>query len=329
MPDAMPDDTTDDTPAAKRDRARPAADGRQDGAPVRLLITAGPTHEPIDPVRSIANRSSGRLGVALARAAADRGWAVRLLAGPGVDTGPLTRCPPGPHAATRPLGPGTPARGRAGGSVAAPPANDQPSQDTQTPSPDPASHYRDHECDCHRNQERARDADSAARGADGPTDASPPSVERFQTAADLDRLLGVRMPWADALVMAAAVADYRPSEPSATKLSRSAGPLVLRLEPVADLLARACAGMRADQVAVGFALEDDPGDHARARAKMAAKGCHAIVLNPLATMEADAIDATILFADGRPPVAPGPMPKAAFATVLLDAVEGLLAGAVA
>lgn len=321
MPDAIPDDT----PAAKRDRARPAAGGRQDGAPVRLLITAGPTHEPIDPVRSIANRSSGRLGVALARAAADRGWAVRLLVGPGVDTSPLTRCPPGPHAVTRPLGPGAPARERSGERATSPPANDQPSQTTQTPSPNPTSHHRDH----NRNQERARDADTAARRAEGPTSASPPSVERFQTAADLDRLLGLCTPWADALVMAAAVADYRPSQPSATKLSRSAGPLVLRLEPVADLLARACAGMRADQVAVGFALEDDPGDHARARAKMAAKGCRAIVLNPLATMEADAIDATILFADGRPPVAPGPMPKAAFATVLLDAVEGLLAGAVA
>ena len=50
--------------------------------PRRLLITAGPTHEPIDAVRYIANRSSGRLGVLLADRAATRGWAVTLLLGP-------------------------------------------------------------------------------------------------------------------------------------------------------------------------------------------------------------------------------------------------------
>ncbi len=48
----------------------------------RLLITAGPTHEPIDSVRYIANRSSGRLGMALAESGAARGWPVELLLGP-------------------------------------------------------------------------------------------------------------------------------------------------------------------------------------------------------------------------------------------------------
>jgi len=52
------------------------------GAGRRLLVTAGPTHEPIDSVRYIANRSSGRLGVAIASAAAARGWDVTLLLGP-------------------------------------------------------------------------------------------------------------------------------------------------------------------------------------------------------------------------------------------------------
>ncbi|HVZ93725.1 MAG TPA: phosphopantothenoylcysteine decarboxylase [Phycisphaerales bacterium] len=47
-----------------------------------MLITAGPTHEPIDAVRYIANRSSGRLGIALAAAGAERGWGVTLLLGP-------------------------------------------------------------------------------------------------------------------------------------------------------------------------------------------------------------------------------------------------------
>src|SRR2546423_13159940 len=49
----------------------------------RMLITAGPTHEPIDAVRFIGNRSSGRLGSALAKEAASRGWEVTLLMGPG------------------------------------------------------------------------------------------------------------------------------------------------------------------------------------------------------------------------------------------------------
>jgi phosphopantothenoylcysteine synthetase/decarboxylase len=49
---------------------------------MRLLVTAGPTHEPLDPVRYLANRSSGKMGFALAAAAAGRGWRVTLVAGP-------------------------------------------------------------------------------------------------------------------------------------------------------------------------------------------------------------------------------------------------------
>ena len=49
---------------------------------MRLLITAGPTHEPVDPVRYLANRSSGKMGFALAAEAACRGWQVDLIAGP-------------------------------------------------------------------------------------------------------------------------------------------------------------------------------------------------------------------------------------------------------
>jgi phosphopantothenoylcysteine decarboxylase/phosphopantothenate--cysteine ligase len=59
-----------------------SAESTERVAPLRVLITAGPTHEPIDAVRYIGNRSSGRMGVALARAAAERGWAVTLLLGP-------------------------------------------------------------------------------------------------------------------------------------------------------------------------------------------------------------------------------------------------------
>src|SRR4051812_29444911 len=61
-------------PARRSRSARPPA--------MRVLITAGPTHEPIDAVRFIGNRSSGRLGIALADEAAGRGWDVTLLLGP-------------------------------------------------------------------------------------------------------------------------------------------------------------------------------------------------------------------------------------------------------
>lgn len=68
---------------ALKDPARPAAaTGRDDLAGRAVLITAGPTYEAIDPVRFIGNRSSGKMGFALARAAAARGAAVTLVAGP-------------------------------------------------------------------------------------------------------------------------------------------------------------------------------------------------------------------------------------------------------
>jgi len=55
---------------------------KQDLAGLRLLVTAGPTREPVDPIRFLSNRSSGRMGYALAEAARDRGAAVTLLSGP-------------------------------------------------------------------------------------------------------------------------------------------------------------------------------------------------------------------------------------------------------
>ena len=49
---------------------------------MNLLVTAGPTREPIDPVRFLSNRSTGKMGFAVAQAAAEAGWAVTLVAGP-------------------------------------------------------------------------------------------------------------------------------------------------------------------------------------------------------------------------------------------------------
>lgn len=226
-----------------------------------VLITAGPTHEPIDAVRYLANRSSGRLGLALADAATRQGCKTTLLLGP------------------------------TGGPVVA-------QTDTQT---GPAN----------ADPEQAPD--------------SPWTLRRFRSSRDLEALLVQEAPTFDVLIMAAAVADYRPATPVSGKLPRTAEGLTLELEPVPDLLATATAAMEPGAVAIGFALEEDATSHDRAMNKMARKGCRAIVLNPLATMDSPDIDATILFADGSPPFSPGPLSKDAFARRLIEVSLGLWA----
>jgi len=231
-----------------RTHLRPPSSRRGDGSatgentpqgddPVRLLITAGPTHEPIDAVRYLANRSSGLLGIALAEAAAERGWPVTLL------LGPTTR-------------------------------------------------------DC----------------ADTRVD-----VRRFRTTADLEALLHEHLPACDALVMAAAVADYRP-KPTGGKMRRKAGAMVLELESTPDLLA-GCAGRRAPgQLMVGFALEPREELDASARSKLKRKGLDLIVGNPLETMDADVIEATLYGKGGVVDSTPGVVAKTAFAEWLLDRI---------
>jgi phosphopantothenoylcysteine decarboxylase/phosphopantothenate--cysteine ligase len=159
-----------------------------------VLISAGRTEEPIDPVRTIANRSSGRMGYALARAARARGARVLLVTGP---------------------------------------ANVEP----------------------------------------------PPGVElcRVQTAADMHRALVERLPQADCLIMAAAVADYRPKSVASDKIRRDGG-LTLELEPTTDILA-AVAARKGKRLHVGFALET--GDQAldSARRKLHDKHLDLMVLN--------------------------------------------------
>lgn len=202
--------------------------------PRSLLITAGPTHEPIDAVRYIGNRSSGRVGVALADAADAAGHRVTLLLGPTV---------------LRPTRPGV-------------------------------------------------------------------RVLDFRSVADLERLLEDEFPASDALIMAAAVGDYRPEplgsgpdpgsasrDRNQTKIKRGKGPITLTLHPTSDLVA-ACAQRRASDPAahhnrliVGFALEPKEGLREAAAAKLARKGLDAIVANPLETMDADSISAELILTD--------------------------------
>ncbi len=165
-------------------------------AGLRVLVTAGPTREPLDAVRVITNRSSGRMGVALAAAGQALGGRVTLLAGHGV---------------TVPAGLAT---------------------------------------------------------------------ERFETAADLERLLGRWAPETDVVWHAAAVADFRPAEVAVGKLDRRRGGLRLALEPVPDL----ASGMpRRDgrPFLVIFAAETAADLEDRAHRKLDEKGADAVVANPI------------------------------------------------
>ena len=202
-------------------------------------MTAGPTWEPVDEVRYLGNRSSGRLGAELARAAGDLGHLVTLLRGPGtVDPGPHPRI----------------------------------------------------------------------------------SEVRFQSATDLEQELRNRWPAHDLLVMAAAVADFRPVRiPDAPrKIRRSDGTHSLDLEPVPDLLAGLAELDHPGGTRVGFALEPAEDLLKAARAKLVRKDLHAIVANPLETMDSERILGTLLIRDGeeaRPPA--GSISKSAFAEWLI------------
>jgi phosphopantothenoylcysteine decarboxylase / phosphopantothenate---cysteine ligase len=213
----------------------------------RVLITAGPTHEPIDAVRYLANRSSGRMGLALTEAAVARGWPTTLLLGP--------------------------------------------------------THLQ-------------------------PPESSHLETIRFQTTADLQRLLREHWPQHDLLLMAAAVADYTPvsrqdphgdsGPPPAGKIKRSDQPLHLELRPTPDLLAQLAAITRPDQRVVGFALEPSDRLLDSAREKLKRKRLDAIIANPLETMDAPDITASVIFPDGRCVDAPPNLAKREFAQWLLS-----------
>jgi phosphopantothenoylcysteine decarboxylase/phosphopantothenate--cysteine ligase len=172
-----------------------ALERRESLAGVKVLVSAGRTEEPLDPVRVLTNRSSGKMGYAVAAAARDRGAAVTLVSG--------------------------------------------------------------------------------AASVDPPEGVN---LLRVASAADMERAMKAQASHADVVVMAAAVADYRPARPAAAKIRRGAEPLTLELEPNPDVLAELGRARRRGQTLVGFALETGPG-LASARAKLRGKGCDLIVLN--------------------------------------------------
>jgi len=226
----------------------PVAPGPLDG--LRVLVTAGGTREPIDAVRFVGNRSSGRMGFALAEEAAARGATVTAVAA----------------------------------NVSLPRS--------------PRIDYVD-----------------------------------VQTAAELDAACQQRFGDCDVLLMAAAVADFRPAEAAAGKLKKEAAgeELELRLERTPDVIRGLAQRRRADQTLVGFAAEHGEGAIEYARGKLRDKGLDAVVLNdvsqPGAGFDVDTNEVTIVMASGedRVPLAS----KHAVAGSVLDAVVGLRAGRVA
>jgi len=231
-------------PAAIVAAARQAlAGGRGDLAGARVVVTAGPTHEPIDPVRFIGNRSSGKMGVEVAAEAARRGASVALVLGPG-------------------------------------------------------------------------------------TVAAPPGVEviRVETAEEMRAAIDAALTGAHALVMAAAVADFRPVGVAIDKLKKDAGVPELRLERTADILA-GLAG-RSDLIRVGFAAETSGVEDA-GREKLAAKRLDLLVANEVGRegtgFGSDTNRAAILAADGRDePMRTWTKPE--LAAAICDRVAGLLSG---
>jgi phosphopantothenoylcysteine decarboxylase / phosphopantothenate---cysteine ligase len=206
---------------------------------LRIVVTAGGTREPIDPVRFIGNRSSGKQGHAVAEEAAARGAKVTLVTTTGL-----------------------------------------------------------------------------------PTSAGIDTV-KVETAADMEHAVLSRADDADVVVMAAAVADFRPTQAASQKIKKAGGVPEVELEPTADILAALGARRRPGQTIVGFAAETDDL-RANASEKLVRKGIDLIVANDVSApgvgFEHDTNAVVILGADGAAQEIPI-TDKRAIARAILDAVS--------
>jgi phosphopantothenoylcysteine decarboxylase/phosphopantothenate--cysteine ligase len=150
------------------------------------------------------------------------------------------------------------------------------------------------------------------------------SVDRFRSCADLQSLLRTRISTADVLIMAAAVADFRPKVDPALftgKFRRHDQSLNLELEPTPDLLAEVAASRRPEQFMVGFALEPRHELELSARNKLTRKRVDMVVGNPLETMDSEVVEALVLSADGSTERTAGTVRKQDFAPWLLQRIE--------
>ena len=215
---------------------------RRDWVGQRVLVSAGPTHEAIDPVRFISNRSSGKMGYAMARAARERGAEVILVSGP-------------------------------------------------TALPTPAG------------------------------------VEfiRVLTAEDMCKAMTSRLSWATVVIMAAAVADFRPTRQSPEKFKKTGTAWkTLELEPTDDIL-ELLSRQRTSQILVGFAAETQAME-SHAKAKLRRKGLDLIVGNNVAAegsgFGSETNAAVLIDREGRVTQL-DLMPKRDLADIILDAIQAL------
>jgi phosphopantothenoylcysteine decarboxylase / phosphopantothenate---cysteine ligase len=213
-----------------------------DLAGVRVLVTAGGTREPLDPVRFVGNRSSGKMGHAVADVAARRGAAVTLVTTTDRPTAPAV------------------------------------------------------------------------------------DVVRVDTAEEMaDAVLG-RFPEVDVVVMAAAVADFRPKATTDQKLKKHDGVPEVVLEPTPDILAALGERKQPHQLLIGFAAETERVQE-QAAAKLAAKRVDLMVANDVsaadAGFEVDTNRAVLLYSSGSAEDLPL-MPKAELAGMILDRVAAQL-----
>ena len=135
------------------------------------------------------------------------------------------------------------------------------------------------------------------------------------TAAQMYEAVLRKFPFHDLLIMAAAVADFRPKQPRSEKLRRG-GILIIECEPTADIVAAAAQAKTQNQRIVGFSLEMS-ADSTSARNKLVNKQLDLIVQNPLETMTDANISAMLLWPDGRCE-SPGCMSKERFAELLIQ-----------
>ena len=212
---------------------------RDDLKEENVLITAGPTEEPLDAVRYLGNRSSGKMGYALAEAAYRRGARVVLVSGP--------------------------------------------------------AHLE------------------------------PPAgvmMVRVRTAEEMAGAVGQHVKEASIIIMAAAVADFRPTEIHPQKIKKQVGVPELKLEPTRDILAEVAKMRRPDQVLVGFAAETENVIE-NAQAKLRSKRLDLVVANDVsqdgAGFEVDTNIVTLIFQDGRKELLPK-MSKLDVARRVLDEV---------
>jgi phosphopantothenoylcysteine decarboxylase/phosphopantothenate--cysteine ligase len=138
--------------------------------------------------------------------------------------------------------------------------------------------------------------------------APPPGfrVIEVRTAAEMQAACGSEFPRADVLLMAAAVADFRPAAPVAHKLKKtdpSAMPSSIELEPTEDIVAKLAAARRPGQLLVGFAAEHGDAAIVYGRRKLESKGLDAVVVNDISRsdigFESDANEVVIVTAGGE------------------------------